>query len=194
MTCIVGIEHEGDVWIGGDSAGVAGYAMTVRADTKVFTRDRGGERWAFGFAGSFRVGQLLRYALDFPVPDPDEDLDAFMVTKFVDALRLALAEGGALLVAKGVEEGEPFLVGVRGQLFRIEEDFQVGRAVAPFSAVGCGDAIACGAMHALADVDQTPARKITAALKAAERYSAGVRAPFLVVSTADEPTPKKGKR
>ena len=36
MTCIVGLVHEGVVYIGGDSAGVAGLSLTVRADEKVF--------------------------------------------------------------------------------------------------------------------------------------------------------------
>ena len=30
MTCIVGLVHEGVVYIGGDSAGVAGLSLTVR--------------------------------------------------------------------------------------------------------------------------------------------------------------------
>ena len=36
MTCIVGIADGAKVWIGGDSAGVAGWSLTVRADEKVF--------------------------------------------------------------------------------------------------------------------------------------------------------------
>ena len=35
MTCIVGLVHEGVVYIGGDSAGVGGLSLTVRADEKV---------------------------------------------------------------------------------------------------------------------------------------------------------------
>ena len=36
MTCIVGLVEKGNVYIGGDSAGVGGYSLTVRADRKVF--------------------------------------------------------------------------------------------------------------------------------------------------------------
>lgn len=192
MTCIVGLEHDGDVYIGGDSAGVERYALTVRADVKVFTRDRGPDRWAFGFCGSFRVGQLLRYVLELPVPDLDDDLERFMVTDFVEALRFTLADGGALYRKAGVEEGETFLVGLRGVLFTIEGDFQVGRAVDPYAAIGCGDDPARGAMHALEGYELEPEAKVLAALAAAERHSAGVRSPFLVVSTKPdvEPTTK----
>lgn len=36
MTCIAALIHEGHVYMAGDSAGVAGYAVTNRADAKVF--------------------------------------------------------------------------------------------------------------------------------------------------------------
>ena len=36
MTCIVGIEQDKTVWIGGDSAGVNGYDIRTREDSKVF--------------------------------------------------------------------------------------------------------------------------------------------------------------
>lgn len=185
MTCIVGLEHEGDVYIGGDSAGVyeSNFGLMVRADEKVFVRERRNERWVFGFCGSFRVGQLLRYKLALPEPEDDDDLYQFMVTKFVDAVRITLDEGGALMTKSGVETAETFLVGLRGQLWIVEDDMQVGRAVDPFMAIGCGDHLAAGAMHATQNFDVGPNDRVLAALSAAERFSAGVRAPFCVVST-----------
>lgn len=188
MTCVAGIVHAGEVYIGADSAGVdACYGLTVRADEKVFVRERSGTRWVFGFCGSFRIGQLLRYSLDIPEPEDDDDPTKFMVTKFVDAVRCCLAEGGALRTTKKYrEEAGTFLVGLRGDLFTIEGDLQVARAVDPYAAIGCGDHLAVGAMHALADTRKRPEAKIEAALAAAERYSAGVRGPFHVVSTKAE--------
>jgi hypothetical protein len=52
VTAIVGLVHEGTVYIGGDSAGVSGYSMTVRADAKVFTVGP----YLLGFTTSFRMG------------------------------------------------------------------------------------------------------------------------------------------
>ncbi len=54
MTAIVGLVHNATVYIGGDSAGVSGYSMTVRADSKVFTIGP----YLMGFTTSFRMGQL----------------------------------------------------------------------------------------------------------------------------------------
>jgi hypothetical protein len=40
MTAIVGLVQAGSVYIGGDSAGVSGMSLTVRADAKVFRKKR----------------------------------------------------------------------------------------------------------------------------------------------------------
>ena len=116
MTCIAGVEHSGKVWIGGDSAGVAGYALTVRADEKVWV-DNG---FVFGFTSSFRMGQLLRYNLSLPlqryeVPESNAEAEIkFMTTHFVDAVRKVLKDGGYAKNDNGQERGGTFLVGWRG--------------------------------------------------------------------------------
>ena len=171
MTAVVGLVHGGSVYIGGDSAGVAGMSLTVRADTKVFRR----KRYLFGFTTSFRMGQLIRYSLK--LPKPAADLDAFMSTKFVDALRDCLKSGGWAAKDNEREEGGTFLVGVRGRLYTVYSDYQVAKAADGFAAVGCGDEIALGALFATAGV--RPRRRVLGALAAAERFSAGVRGPFV---------------
>ena len=173
MTAIVGLVQDGSVYIGGDSAGVYGMSLTVRADAKVFRK----KKYLFGFTTSFRMGQLIRYAME--LPKPRGDLDAFMATTFIDALRACLKDGGWALKENDREEGGTFLVGVRGQLYAVYDDYQVARAADGFAAVGCGDQIALGALFATADTGLSPRRRVISALAAAERFSAGVRGPFL---------------
>jgi hypothetical protein len=158
--------------MGGDSAGVGGYALTVRADLKVF---RNGPM-LFGFTSSFRMGQLLRYALKVPLHDPDVDIDRYMVTTFVDAVRECLKTHGFAKKTNEVEEGGTFLVGYRGQLFGIQDDYQVARQADRFDAVGCGYEIARGALFATEHMSGR--NRVQMALEAAERFSAGVRGPF----------------
>ena len=110
MTCIVGLVHEGSVYIGGDSAGVAGYGLTVRADEKVFTNGD----FVMGFTSSFRMWQLLRYSLKPPKYHPDVDLIEYMVTAFVNAVRECLKTGGYAKKDKEEETAGTFLVGFRG--------------------------------------------------------------------------------
>lgn len=179
MTAIAGIVHDGHVYLGGDSAGVEryGYSLAVRRDPKVF---RNGEL-VMGFTTSFRMGDLLRYAFTPPRIHPDDDLDKWMRTTFVNEVRRCLKEGGWAGTKDGQETSGTFLVGVRGRLFEVEGDYQVGEASEGFNAVGCGAPIALGALYATEVAD--PCDRLIVALGAAERFSAGVRGPFTTVST-----------
>ncbi len=184
MTCIAGIEHGGKVWIGGDSAGSNGRSLTVRADEKVWAANG----FAFGFTSSFRMGQLLRYKLvlalerhEVPADDAAAEIK-FMSTAFIDGVRTVLKDGGFAKVSDGVEEGGTFLVGWRGKLYQVENDFQVGRASTGFDAVGSGGNCAVGALYALREAKQTPEAKLTAALEAAQELTPYVRGPFKIVS------------
>lgn len=172
MTCIVGVAHEGKVHIGGDSAGVGGYSLTVRADRKVFTNGD----FVMGFTSSFRMGQLLHHAFSPPRRHPDTTVDKFMVTDFINAVRDCLKTGGYAERHNEAERGGVFLVGYEGRLFRIDSDYQVGEATDGFDAVGCGCEIAQGAMFA--NPAGKPQDRLRIALEAAERFSAGVRGPF----------------
>jgi ATP-dependent protease HslVU (ClpYQ) peptidase subunit len=180
LTCIVGLVDEGKVYIGGDSAGVAGLSLTVRADEKIF---KNGE-FVMGFTSSFRMGQLLRFKLDIPYHKPGLDTYEYMVTEFVEAVRKCLKEGGYARTENGEESGGTFLVGYRGELFTIEEDYQVGRSAADYDAVGCGDNVAKGSLFSTGRLsDLSPYDRIRDALYAAEQFSAGVRRPFSILST-----------
>jgi ATP-dependent protease HslVU (ClpYQ) peptidase subunit len=179
MTCIVGLIDKGNVYIGGDSAGVAGYGLTIRADEKVFIN---GE-FIMGFTSSFRMGQLLRYALKPPVWHPDVDIFQYMVTDFIDAVRNCLKSGGWAQKEKENESGGFFLVGFKGRLFKIEIDYQVAEANTPYIATGCGEDIALGSLYTSTGLE--PEERIMRALEAAEQFSAGVRRPF-VIKTLDK--------
>jgi ATP-dependent protease HslVU (ClpYQ) peptidase subunit len=178
VTCVVGDTDGKIVTIGGDSAGVGGFDLTVRADEKVFVL---GE-FIFGFTTSFRMGQLLRYHLKPPEFKEGQDVFAYMVTSFVDAARTILKNGGFAQKENEVEQGGTFLVGIRGKLFAVQSDYQVAESADPFCAVGCGDQIANGAMYAMSGFELTAKQRVLKALEAAERFSAGVRRPFVVKS------------
>jgi hypothetical protein len=185
MTCIVGIASQGRVFIGGDSAGVGGYDLTVRNDRKVF---RNGD-FVMGFTTSFRMGQLLAFAFNPPKPREGTDVFAYMVTDFVDAARATMKTGGFSRVKDtNSEQGGVFLVGYAGRLFKIESDFQVGESIYGFDAAGCGDQLALGSLHTSSKATglftaTDPEERIREALRVAESCSAGVRQPFFIEST-----------
>lgn len=186
MTVIAAFVEGDKIWMGGDSAGIAGLDLTVRADQKVF---RNGPM-LFGFTSSFRMGQLLRYS--FEVPDHPEGMDTteYMSTVFINAVRKCLKDYGWASFEAGSEVGGKFLVGYRGQLFMIDSDYQVGIPSDGYDAVGCGGAFARGALFASPRL--RGAKRIELALAAAERCSVGVRGPFHVECLA--PAKKARKR
>lgn len=180
MTCIVGLVDNGRVFIGGDSAGVSDLDVVVRADEKVFVNGP----FLMGFTTSFRMGQLLRYALR-PPKWIDGELYRFMVVDFIDDVRRVLADGGMSKKEDNVEEGGQFLVGAYGHLFTIGEDFQVGENIHGYAACGCGEAYAMASFFSTARL--TPRRRVQTALEAAEEFSGGVRRPFKILSSRATP-------
>ena len=76
------------------------------------------------------------------------------------------------------------MVGYKGRLFCIAEDFQVSESHEPFASVGCGSRYALGALKALAESIPLGAREIAQkSLEIASHFSAGVRPPFTFVET-----------
>ena len=148
--------------------------IVSRSDPKVF---RNGP-FLFGFTTSFRMGQLLRYSLKLPNHPDKMDVSCFMATLFVAAVRKCLSDGGWASKKDEHECGGVFLVGYRGHLFGIDCDFQAGETTDGINAVGCGQSLALGAVHATKG--KPPRSRILAGLRAAEYYSTGVRGPFVV--------------
>lgn len=174
MTCVVGLIDRDGVYVGADSAGVSGWDLIVRADPKVF---RNGEV-LIGFTSSFRMGQLLRFTFEVPLHPEGISTEHYMATHFVDGVRQCLKEGGYAEKLNEREKGGAFIVAYRGELFIIESDYQVSQPADNFAAVGCGNQVAHGALHAT--VGMPSRNRVELALAAAERFCAGVRAPFRV--------------
>lgn len=185
MTCIVGIESSDGVWIGGDScAGDANWRSSVTAEPKVFVRGS----FLIGYTSSFRMGQLLKHSL--PEPEHPEGLsdEGFMATKFINAVRKTLKDGGFAKKESEVEAGGTFLVGYKGKLYTVYSDYQVLRLRSGYTACGCGEDFATGSLYMTDNIGAyfgvksvSAERRIALALETAEENSAGVRGPFTVL-------------
>jgi ATP-dependent protease HslVU (ClpYQ) peptidase subunit len=185
VTCIVGFVEGNTVWMGGDSAGTNDWLdQDLYHSPKVFRNDG----MLIGSCGNARQGQLLRWALKVPDHDPRLDIEKYMVKTFIDAVRECFKAGGVGKLDNNVESNlGAFIVGYRGRLFIVYSDYQVRMPVKPYAAVGCGDQIANGALFA-SDHITAGRERVELALKAAERFSAGVRGPFHIESLDVEVT------
>lgn len=178
MTCIVGLKAQGKVWMGGDSAGVTGDTVSIRKDPKVFRRGD----LLIGYTASFRMGQILRYN-PLAALIPEADAMEWMVRCFIPGVRLLFETHGYVKREGEYHVGGDFLVGVSGRLFAVQSDFQVAESADDFDSVGCGAQIAKGAMYSSRFIDEIePDQRVRLALAASERYSAGVRGPFSILS------------
>ena len=92
-----------------------------------------------------------------------------------------MKNGGYARKCNEEEAGGTFLVGYKGRLFAIYDDYQVAEMIDGYTSVGCGEQIANGVLYATRG--QPPDERIRMALEAAEHLSAGVRGPFIVKST-----------
>jgi len=179
MTCIIGVEHCGRVYMGGDSAAVSGWDIVPTDDRKVFVV----EDMIIGYTSSFRMGQLLKYELEIPEHSSLAGMN-YLVKDFIPAVRACLKDGGYTRIENNREEGGLFLVGLGGRLYQVADDFQVLRSMRGVAAVGCGASYALGALTAMMPFDDGPTgpfNAINKALEIAGMYSAGVCEPYYVV-------------
>jgi ATP-dependent protease HslVU (ClpYQ) peptidase subunit len=181
MTCIVGIvdKKRKKVIIGGDSAGVSGYNITIRKDVKVF---KNGD-FVIGCTTSFRMIQLLQFSFK-PPKIGKKDIHEYMCTDFINRVRECFKEGGYLQKwTDGDEKGGEFLVAYKDRLFKISTDFQVGENLDGMDACGCGMEFALGALHTLTKQKISTEKKVLKALECSEYFSSGVSSPFILIST-----------
>lgn len=180
MTAIIGlVDADGTVYMGGDSAGTTSQGdQSVLANQKVFFPELG-PWFVIGCCGTFRLAQVLKYSFQPPRPPAkDVELEGFMATTFVEAVKECFRETGIMNTEPGgAESGHSFLVGYQGRVFKIEDNFQVLYDAKNYTAIGTGEAVAMGALFAsegLAKADE----RVMLALRAAAYYNAMVREPF----------------
>lgn len=171
MTCIVGLTHKGKVYIGADSLGSNGFTKEVRAEHKVFENGD----YLIGGTTSFRMLNLLEWKFNPPTLKDGDNLHRFMCVDFVDAVRELFAANGFSITTEDWKSGE-FLVGIKGRLFKVGEDFQV--AEYEYAACGSGEYHALGSLYN--SKREKPVKTLVKALECAENFVTSVQRPFIV--------------
>ena len=180
MTCIVGLEHGGRVYLGGDSACTDpnGYVAPL-VEAKVF---RFGPL-LIGFCGTLRFGQLVKHTLLLPQQENKSDIE-YMVTDVATAVGVCLQAADNLSHEDDgkATTGGCLLIGYHGKLYEMDQGLGVQATSRPYNAIGSGAYIALGALHALLrHAEMAPRSCVLAALKAAADHHGGVRAPFTIL-------------
>jgi len=180
MTCIVGyVEKNGDIYMGADSAATRGNEIKTRNDSKIFKT----EDFIFGYCGSPRMGQLLKFKFDPPPHYAGVDDYEYMVTEFVEGVREIMKSGGFNREKDEVDSisyGE-FLVGYNGKLYHIHSDYQIAIHPEDFDCCGCGADFAISALYAIENQKMSTSNKIKKALKISASCDSCVAAPFKIL-------------
>lgn len=177
MTCIVGVEHNGKVYMGGDRCGSSSWSQMSVDRPKVFIN----KKLIIGYTTSFRFGDILEFGFT-PPPHKKGTSDIQYMYTVANAIRKVLKDEGFASNTAGSESGGNCLIGYKGKLYELQPEYSLLRAECGFNAVGSGEYVALGAMHALQEVYPEPNMRIELALKAAQAYCPGVRAPFDILS------------
>ena len=174
MTCIIGLEHEGKVYIGCDSISLNGWAKDITAVKKVF---RKGDM-LIGIAGNPRQMQLIQYGTTIR-PQPDQmGAEEWLVVEVIERIRETFKVKGFTENDNGRETGASFLIGYRGKLYSVENGFQLCRSARGYTVMGVGDDFALGALQVLVDTCVLePVKFLTLALETAGILSSGVCGP-----------------
>lgn len=183
MTCIIGLEEGGKVYIGGDSLGINGESGVTLKTRKVFGRMY--DHMIIGVAGSVRMLNLLHHGLEIPTRNGEtvqSDLQ-YMVNSFIPALRQTLKDGGFTYIDNNREWMGNFLVGYNGNLYSVESDFQVNQPSNGMYCIGSGAHFAWGAMVALQELLLTPEQRIIKALEITGQLCVSVGGPYYVEVT-----------
>ncbi len=176
MTCIAGIAQDGKVYIGADSISSNGWTRGITAQRKVF---RVGEL-LIGACGSIRASNLLQQSLSVRAIEENESAEHYLIEGAIEAVRALLKTRGVARVENNVEAGETFLIGFRGQLFRVDTDFQIDTYLNGLAACGAGKDYALAALLAL--TDKPPVERIQRALEISAECCALIAPPFYVES------------
>jgi ATP-dependent protease HslVU (ClpYQ) peptidase subunit len=172
VTCIVAVEADGIVYMGSDHAGSNGYTLTPVEASKTFTNGP----LLIGYTTSFRMGQILQYGLIVPSHTLSWDLDRWVATDLMVAVRATFEAHGWNQTEKNVATGGNFLMAVGGRCYEIQSNYSFLRSATGEYAVGSGENHALGSLHTTRG--QEPAVRVMRALEAAAEHCTGVAGPF----------------
>lgn len=189
MTCVVSYEHEGSVYLGGDSYlcnDPQGEFYNLCSESKVYRVGNIG----VAVCGNVSVEQTLEELLRKHISN-DQFVDlkfikSEILPKFRRILKrrdlLIAGENGLEMIGKSC-----FILAFNGKSYFLEEDLSIWNSQAPYNAIGAGEKPAKSAFEAMELLEKdlkikiSPEKKVETALKTAANLHHQVSGPFTYV-------------
>lgn len=203
MTTIVGIQGDGYAVVASDTRitgvvdnGSITHMMTLGPGcAKIATNGK----YILGAAGDLRAINILHYAFQPPTPTPGlrgKKLDAFIVNKFIPALRACFDSAGYSppdtkdSKEHVAEQGSSIFVVVNATIYIIDVDYSWASDVTGVYACGSGADFAMGALHVLINGKKLSLSQAKAvalkALSVAAKFDPSTGAPFTTMTQEAE--------
>jgi len=184
MTCIVAITDGSRIVMGADTGGV-NYAAAEYYEISMPKVFHAGEDGAYlvGYAGSYRLGQLLHYELSWP--ELGETFDyPFVVKEIVPRIRACLEEHSEYGRPKSAGEREWIIVvGALGKIFTVSCHFDVLQSKKNYVSIGKGRLTAIGSLATTEKLESSPGKRIEVALDAAATVIPGILRPYKIIGS-----------
>lgn len=179
MTCIVGLVHEGEVWMGGDRCVTWGSSGRQAADTQPKIARIG--NMLIGAAGESNASDLVFWTESLSTFDGG-DAKKYLLRQVVPWLRSVAEDKGRMEVRDG-RKILPWclLFGIGGRLFDCDDGGDVCEPTPGYWSLGLGGHTAVGSLHTTARTRLAPRRRLYLALKAASDLTDSVGPPFDIV-------------
>jgi ATP-dependent protease HslVU (ClpYQ) peptidase subunit len=172
MTCIVVARQEDKMFMAGDRGASENNMILSLTSPKVWKH---GE-YLFGYCGSMD-GDRMKH--NFKPPTPKGDLDKFMYTDFLIALRV-FYENWWVDVSNESDFG--LVIAIRGKIYEHNAvDMSLNQYMHDYIAMGSGAEYAYGYMHATENLKDTR-KRVTGAVGAAIKFSTSCQGPVDIVS------------
>ncbi len=180
MTCIVGLEYEGKVYIGGDSCSSNGDRYITSSEDKIFFVETRDDKFLIGGAGTSRGKDILTYNFNPTRANKDDSDDKFMRTIVVDAAKDAFKNCGHESASQGHQRSyNNFLIAYKGHLYKMGSDYAIINYHNTYAVIGSGQEVALGSLWTSRDW-KDPKKRIMTALEAAEAVISSVRSPMYI--------------
>jgi ATP-dependent protease HslVU (ClpYQ) peptidase subunit len=195
MTCIVAFRDKttGDIWFASESRASSPEHAITCATPKVGNF----EGFTIGYAGSYRLGQMVLHSFTPPKHAPNIDVDDYMFTIWVESLKAHMEEYGIIKTENGVEgtDEAEIIIAYRGNIYCLLPDFALLKPLENFLVIGSGAPYATGVVWALENSSKhAPEEIVYLAVECAIQHSPGCGAPIYVFKHDPNSKAKPAKR
>lgn len=177
MTVLIGIVEDNVMYLAADSIGASQHYKEVRRDSKIFRK----KDMLISCTHTFRFRDIVKHEFELPEHPKKMSVEKYIVTKFISNLRILQKKLGHVGSDKDGDLGCGLLIAYRGNLIRIEADFQYAQHRMEYDSLGSGQNLARASLHSTSFYNIDPKIRIRLAFESCRMYQNGCCEPPYII-------------